>query len=300
MWSPSACATARREVLTVADVTCGRDNCCWFLDGDWWQAIPASKQSIIGAKFCRKTGAALLVLERNGEVLGVAAPAPPAEATVTRAEVEADICMNACCKTLHSSDGWRWYHIRGDDEFVVRYCPTTGQALEPFVTQHREPGEVMGHGPHWTIPEVEAIAREVATVRGPVTCGNECCIYHPAPWGNVCPQEAGWYDVIAATADDILVERRFCPHTGERLLVVDGQPVVLPRPSPGYVRLLEEAARELGRWHQSRWIHGTMPKACYQRWTAHGPTPCTHEDPPIGCLRALSAEREKEGGDRGE
>lgn len=125
---------------------------------------------------------------------------------------------------------------------------------------------------------------EVATVSEQAHCGKECCWWSDGQW---------WHSNAVACefqrADD------YCPRTGERLLVVDGQPVVEPRPSPEYVRLLEDCAAA------SDVVPDDLPKACLLRrridliqecWGGA----CNHPNPPLGCFRALAAERQQESG----
>lgn len=66
------------------------------------------------------------------------------------------------------------------------------------------------------------------------------------------------------------------------------------RPSPEYVELLEEYAIDPG-WEFLRSVCGWE---CAQRWRGDDAVGlCTHENPPVGCLKA--AEREKEAKDCG-
>ena len=91
---------------------------------------------------------------------------------------------------------------------------------------------------------------------------------------------------------------RFCPEGTEALgegycsrcgALLNGDGTMDPRHSDEYVRLLEEYVRR-GK------LPGDAPMPC---WYASGGYSddggrCDHEDPPIGCLRALATEREKE------
>ena len=73
----------------------------------------------------------------------------------------------------------------------------------------------------------------------------------------------------------------YCIRTGAALATVDGEPVVEPRPSPEYVRLLEEFIM----WDPMEFRHwdGRLPVACINE-------ECDHDTWPVGCLRALAAE----------
>ena len=76
-----------------------------------------------------------------------------------------------------------------------------------------------------------------------------------------------------------------------------------PRPSDEYVRLLEVSARTPATGAASVLLDAGR-KACAIRTLGSRvglqtqTSACSHEDPPLGCLRALAAEREKtkEGG----
>lgn len=110
-------------------------------------------------------------------------------------------------------------------------------------------------------------------------CGNWCCSY------NVSLRE--WEVTGRRGEREEVWPTKFCPETGERLTVVDGQPVVTPRPSPEYVALLEGAVR-CG-------LSQVLPGPCLAHYREYSlDAPCHHAKQPIGCLRALAAERGKE------
>lgn len=131
----------------------------------------------------------------------------------------------------------------------------------------------------------------------PVTCGKECCVFFPmddriSGWRNSSPRDDTGRIIV-----------RCCPQTGERLTVVDGQPVVEPRPSPSYVRLLEESVQAITAG-AAEVLHSAEQMGCVIRVMSSlirlqtTTPPYAHEDALIGCLRALAAEREKESDDR--
>ena len=74
----------------------------------------------------------------------------------------------------------------------------------------------------------------------------------------------------------------YCIRTGAALTTVDGQPVVEPRPSPGYVQLLEKTVEATPDWV----FDAVLPQSCTEHQCGHYQW--------LNCLRALAAKHEKE------
>ena len=133
-----------------------------------------------------------------------------------------------------------------------------------------------------------------------VTCANGCCAYQETEWVG----EWVWQHK-SPNPDEEPEYVECCPHTGERLAVRDGQPVVEPqvpaadliaaeariaeleatlaeRPSPGYVRLLEAAV-----CHGDA-VAAMLPDRCYRAVCHWHWARCEHGGI-VECLRALAA-----------
>jgi hypothetical protein len=127
-----------------------------------------------------------------------------------------------------------------------------------------------------------------------VTCGNGCCIWRSGLWFHVISIKKptpgtiaiAWHADFRAPGADTRIELcpRFCPHTGERLTVVDGQPVVEPRPSPALMDLLWEAASIV----DEAWVADMLAQEC-------GAGTCDHTNRPLDCIREEAEYREADG-----
>lgn len=121
-----------------------------------------------------------------------------------------------------------------------------------------------------------------------VTCGAYCCAYNVTPggrsWQHRVPDDEGEPEYID-----------YCPHTGERLTVVDGQPVAEPLPSDEYVRVLEVAICScvalMSKWDlfgAADWEHLASALTGYRDWGVN--SDCRNV---LDKAKALAAEREE-------